>query len=350
MTQMMKRWQLSSFGAENLYIAEVPLPEPGHDELLVKVSAVSLNYRDKLVLDGKLLPDHPRMPFTPVSDMAGVVVAIGAGVSRFSPGNRVTGNFWTQWLEGDAPEDMIRHGRSLGGPLPGMLTEYVVLHENVAVASPTSLSDEEVSTLPVAALTAWFALVETGKLRKGQRVLVQGTGGVALAGLQLALALGAEVTVISRSEERLQRAKALGASGLINTSMAPEWSKQAAELSGGDGFDHILELIGGDNLRQSADALAPGGQISQIGFLKSSEMILPALPLMLKRAVIQGITVGHRRAFDDLCRAVDRHQIKPVIDKIYDFSDARTAFTHLERGPFGKIVIHIDSGQPVYKP
>ena len=341
MAQMMKRWQLSSFGTENLHLAEVPLPEPGHNELLVKVSAVSLNYRDKLVLEGKLLPDLPEMPFTPVSDMAGVIVATGPGVSRFTTGNRVTGNFWTQWLDGDAPEDMVHHGRSLGGPLPGMLAEYVILHEDVAVASPDPLSDEEVSTLPVAALTAWFALVETGNLRKGQRVLVQGTGGVALAGLQLARALGAEVTVLSRSEKKLQRAKALGASGLINTSLTPEWSLRVAELTGGCGFDHILELIGGDNLRQSADALAPGGRIAQIGFLKGNEMILPAFPLMLKRAVIQGITVGHRRALEDLCQIVDRHQIKPVIDKIYNFADAQAAFTHLEEGPFGKIVIRI---------
>ncbi|MCS5990686.1 NAD(P)-dependent alcohol dehydrogenase [Klebsiella variicola subsp. variicola] len=215
-----------------------------------------------------------------------------------------------------------------------MLAEYVILHEDVAVASPDSLSDEEVSTLPVAALTAWFALMETGNLRKGQRVLVQGTGGVALA-------LGAEVTVLSRSEEKLQRAKALGATGLINTSLTPEWSLQATELSGGHGFDHILELIGGDKLRQSANALAPGGWITQIGFLKGNEMVLPAVSLMLKRAFIQGITVGHRRALEDLCQTVDRHQIKPMIDKIYDFFDVRAAFTHLERGPFGKIVIRI---------
>ncbi|MDM2926712.1 NAD(P)-dependent alcohol dehydrogenase [Citrobacter sp. Cpa228] len=341
MAQMMKRWQLSSSGTENLHLTDVPLPEPEHNELLVKVSAVSLNYRDKLVLEGKLLPDLPEMPFTPVSDMAGVVLAAGPGVTRFRTGDRVTGNFWTQWLDGDAPEDMVHHGRSLGGPLPGMLAEYVILHEDVAVASPDSLSDVEVSTLPVAALTAWFALVETGNLRKGQRVLVQGTGGVALAGLQLARALGAEVTVLSRSEEKLQRAKALGASGLINTSLTPEWSLRAAELTRGRGFDHILELIGGDNLRQSADALAPGGRITQIGFLKGNEIILPAVPLMLKRAVIQGITVGHRRSLEDLCQAVDRYQIKPVIDKIYNFSDAGAAFTHLERGPFGKIVIRI---------
>lgn len=341
MTQLMKRWQLSSFGTENLHIADVPLPEPGFKELLIKVSAVSLNYRDKLVLAGKLLTDVPRMPFTPVSDMTGVVVSAGPGVSRFRPGDRIVGNFWTQWLDGDAPEDMVRHGRSLGGPLPGMLSEYVVLHEDMAVGSPENLSDEEASTLPVAALTAWFALVETGKIRRGQKVLVQGTGGVALAGLQLARAFDAEVTVLSRSEEKLQRAKSLGAAHLINIRTVPEWSKQADEITGGHGFDHILELIGGDNLRHSADALAPGGRIAQIGFLGGEQIVLSAIPLMLKRVIIQGITVGHRRALEDLCRAVEHHQIKPVIDKIYSFSEAKTAFSHLDRGPFGKIVIRI---------
>lgn len=342
MTQMMKRWQLTSFGAGNLHIADVPLSEPGLKELLIKVSAVSLNYRDKLVLEGKLLPDAPKMPFTPVSDMAGVVVSVGPGVSRFSPGDRIMGNFWTQWLDGDAPEDMARHGRSLGGPLPGMLSEYVILHENVAVASPDNLSDEEASTLPVAALTAWFALVETGKIRRGQQVLVQGTGGVALAGLQLARAFGAEVTVMSRSEEKLQRAKSLGAAHLINTRLTPQWSQQATELTGGHGFDHIMELIGGDNLSHSADALAPGGRIAQIGFLGGEQMVLSAVPLMLKRAVIQGITVGHRRGLEDLCRAIEHYNIKPAIDKIYNFSDARAAFAHLGKGPFGKIVIRIE--------
>lgn len=341
MAQRMKRWQLTSFGSEHLQLVEVPVPVPGRNELLIKVSAVSLNYRDKLVLEGKLLPDAPQMPFTPVSDMAGVVVSAGPGVSRFSPGDRVMGNFWTGWLDGGAPEDMARHGSSLGGPLPGMLSEYVILHEDVAVTSPASLSDEEASTLPVAALTAWFALVETGKIKSGQRVLVQGTGGVALAGLQLARAFGAQVTVLSRSEEKLQRATSLGAAHVINTRLIPEWSAHAVALNGGHGFDHILELIGGDNLHHSAHALASGGRIAQIGFLGGDKMVLSAIPLMLKSAVIQGITVGHRRALEDLCRAVEHYQIKPVVSKIYRFSDAKAAFAHLEQGPFGKIVIRM---------
>lgn len=162
-------WQLPTFGLENLELAQRPVPRPGRNELLVKVGAVSLNYRDKLVINGELLPEPPPMPFIPVSDMTGEVVERGSQVHRFKVGDCVMGNFWTQWLDGEPPRAMLKHGLSLGGPLPGMLAEYVVLSEEVAVATPSSLSDEEASTLPVAALTAWFALVEAGGLRRGRR-------------------------------------------------------------------------------------------------------------------------------------------------------------------------------------
>lgn len=205
---MMKQWQLPAFGLANLELVEVPVPEPASRELLIRVAAISLNYRDKLVVEGELLPEMPALPFVPVSDMVGEVVAVGAGVTRFGPGDRVCGNFWAHWIDGEPPAEMARHGRSLGGPLPGMLAQYVVLHEDVVVSAPTSLTDEEAATLPVAALTAWFALVEMGGLRAGQTVLVQGTGGVALFGLKIAQALGARVIVTSRSAAKLARAGA----------------------------------------------------------------------------------------------------------------------------------------------
>ncbi len=341
MSETMKRWQLPSFGLKNLELAEAPVPTPTSNEVLIRVAAVSLNYRDKLVVEGELLPDRPAMPFVPVSDMAGEVVAIGANVSRFKIGDRVLGNFWTQWLDGAPPREMTRHGLSLGGPLPGMLSEYVTLHEDVAVKAPASLTDEEAATLPVAALTAWFALIETGHLKTGQTVLVQGTGGVALFGLQFAKAFGASVIVTSRSAEKLERAEALGAFGVIDTRANPDWSVSALDLTGGRGADHVLELIGGDNISQSAAALASGGRIAQIGFMKGSEIVLSAVPMMLKRAIIQGISVGHRRAFEDMNRAIDEHGIKPVIDRAYAFEDVHAAFDHLERGPFGKVVVRL---------
>jgi NADPH:quinone reductase-like Zn-dependent oxidoreductase len=337
----MKVWQLPAFGLNNLVIGERPMPLPGPGEILVKVGAVSLNYRDKLVVNGQLLPELPAMPFVPVSDMAGEVVEVGEQVGRFRAGDRVMGNFWTQWIDGEPPQAMLKHGLSLGGPLPGMLAQYVVLAEEVVVATPASLSDEQAATLPVAALTAWFALVEAGGLREGQTVLVQGTGGVSLFAMQIAQALGARVIVTSRSEEKLQRAKALGAWGGINTSEYPAWGDIANELTSGEGVSHVLEMIGGDNLGQSIEALGRAGHIYQIGFLGDKEVRLPAVSLMLRRATLQGVSVGHRRAFEDMNRAIDRRGIKPVIDSVFAFADVLAAFDRLEQGPFGKVVIQV---------
>lgn len=341
MSDTMRAWQLPTFGLSNLELAERPIPSPGPGEVLVKVGAVSLNYRDKLVVEGQLLPDRPAMPFIPVSDMAGKIAAIGDGVTRFVVGDRVMGNFWTQWIDGAPPPEMRRHGQSLGGPLPGALAEYVVISEDVAVATPSSLSDEEASTLPIAALTAWFALVETGRLTAGQTVLVQGTGGVSLFGLQIAAALGARVIVTSRDAGKLERAKKLGAFDGINTSVTPAWAAEALKATEGNGVDHILEMIGGDNLHQSLEALASGGHIAQIGFLGGEDISLTAVPLMLRRAVIQGISVGHRCSFEEMNGAIERHGIKPVIDHVYPFGEAHAAFAHLDRGPFGKVVLSI---------
>lgn len=339
MSETMRAWQLPTFGLRHLELAERPVPTPGAGEILVRVRAASLNYRDKLVVEGQLLPSPPAMPFVPVSDMAGEIAAVGKGVTRFAIGDRVMGNFWTQWIDGAPPPEMLHHGHSLGGPLPGVLADYVVIGEDVAVRAPTTLSDEEASTLPIAALTAWFALAETGQLKAGQTVLVQGTGGVALFGLQIATALGARVIVTTRDARKLEKAKALGAFHGIDTSVTPTWATDALNATGGNGVDHILETIGGDNLRQSLEALAIGGRISQIGFLAGSDLTLAAVPLMLRRAVIQGISVGHRRAFEAMSTAFERHRIKPVIEHVYAFDEARAAFAHLDRGPFGKVVV-----------
>jgi NADPH:quinone reductase-like Zn-dependent oxidoreductase len=245
---------------------------------------------------------------------------------------------------------MLKHGLSLGGPLPGMLAEYVVLPEEVVVTAPSSLSDEESATLPVAALTAWFALVEAGALRKGQTVLVQGTGGVSLFGLQFAQALGARVIVTSRSDDKLDRAKALGAWAGINTARVPAWAQAAVELTDGDGVDHVLELMGGDNLGQSVQALAGSGHILQIGFMNDTEIRMPAIPLQLRRATLRGVSVGHRRAFEEMNQAIDRHGIKPVIDQVFAFTDVPAAFARLEQGPFGKLVIKVGESRSNHLP
>ncbi|WP_121041118.1 zinc-dependent alcohol dehydrogenase family protein [Stenotrophomonas rhizophila] len=338
---MMKVWQLPATGLSHLEMVQRPIPAPGPNELLVKVAAVSLNYRDTLVINRALLQDHPAMPFVPVSDMAGAVVATGAGTTRFKAGDRIVGNFWTQWLDDDPPVEMLRHGLSLGGPLPGMLAEYVVIHEDAAVHSPSSLTDEEACTLPVAALTAWFALTEAADVRAGQTVVVQGTGGVSLFGLQFASALGARVIVTSRSDDKLSRARSLGAWATINALQTPDWAHAVVKLTEGEGAHHILEMIGGDNLRQSVEALAGGGHILQIGFMEDAELRLPAIPLQLRRATLRGVSVGHRRSFQEMNHAIDSFGIKPVIDQVFSFSEALVAFKRLEDGAFGKVVIRV---------
>ena len=337
----MKRWQLRQAGRKHLELAEVTIPKPGPGEVLVRVSAVSLNYREKLVLDG---PGYAggAAPFTPGSDMAGEVVATGAGTQRFREGARVIANFQTDWVEGPVPR--ANGGvRSLGGNAPGVLAEYVAMPEGWLVASPTTLDDAQASTLPCAALTAWTALVELGALRPGQTVVTQGTGGVSLFAVQLASAMGARVIVLSGDEGKLTRARALGAAHGIHRHHTPDWEQVVLELTGGQGADHILELVGGEHVAHSARALAPGGRISLIGVLEGFEARLPVFPLFQTQGVLQGIVVGHRRGLERLVQAVDTLALKPVIDATYPLAELPAALEHLDRGPFGKLVIRVRS-------
>lgn len=333
----MKKWSVESPGIQHLKLETVPVPTPGEHEVLVRVEAVSLNYRDLGVVSGE---DGAPMPFpcTPGSDLAGSVVAKGSRVTRVSEGARVIGTFWAGWRDGEWPPT----ARVLGGSLPGVLAQYVVLHEDWLVSAPSTLDAVQASTLPCAGLTAWFALVETGRLRAGQIVLVQGTGGVALFGLQLARAHGAKVIVTSGSEAKRRKAIELGASYTIDRSAHPQWDAQAREYTGGRGVDHIFELAGGDNLRTSLAALRQGGRISLIGVLGEPTMTFPSVPSFLTRPVIQGIGVGHRRALEDLVRAVDAIELKPVVDTTYSFEQLPDALAHLERGAFGKLVVKVN--------
>lgn len=339
MKTTMQQWQLSSYGLGNLKRVETAIPQPGPGEVLVAVQAVSLNYRDKLVVENGmgLSLDWPQVP---ASDMSGRVVRTGAGVTRFQEGERVIAAFRPEWLDGHASPGSARvpSMRTLGGPLPGVLAEYVCFPESWLVAAPKTLSDIEASTLPVAGLTAWFALVEKGGLCAGQSVLVQGTGGVALFGLQIAKAMGAQVIITSSSDEKLQRAQALGADMLINRQREP-WAEAVYRLTEDKGVDHILELAGGHDLANALTAVAVGGRISQIGVIEGMEMTGDVGMLMRKDAVIQGISVGHRRSLEDFARAVDTIRLKPVIDSCYAFSEAPAAFERLSQGAFGKVVI-----------
>jgi NADPH:quinone reductase-like Zn-dependent oxidoreductase len=340
MAETMRRWTMDAIGRNRLTLATTPLPRAAPGEILVKVSAVSLNYRDKLVIEtGMGLP--LTFPFVPASDMAGVVEAIGPGATRFKPGDRVISTFSPGWIDGlNVGTARKPPYKTLGGVHPGVLSEYIAFPEDWLSAAPTSLDDAEASTLPCAALTAWFALVELGALRAGHTVVVHGTGGVALFGLQIAKAHGAEVIVVSGSDNKLAKAKALGATHGINRN-AGDWVEAAYGLTGERGADHVLEIVGGAHLGRSIEAVKVRGRISVIGVLEGFEVSGPVGPLMLKSVAVQGIGVGHRRALEDLTRAIDRLALKPTIDARYELADLPQALDHLDRGPFGKIVVEL---------
>lgn len=338
MAETMQRWSMNALGRENLKLTQEPVPKPGPGEVRVRVNAVALNYRDKMVIEG-MMPIPLSFPFTPASDMAGVVDSIGEGVTRFQLGARVISTFFPEWIDG-RPQADARHlpYKTSGGYFPGMLAEYVIVNENGLVAAPETLDDVEASTLPCAGLTAWFALVERGNLRAGQSVLVQSTGGVAIFALQIAKALGAEVYVTSGSDEKLARAKKLGADRGVNR-LKGDWAEALLTLTQDRGIDHIIETVGGENLQHSLRAVAVHGRISVIGVLAGSEITLSAGELLLKSPVIQGIGVGHRRALEEFVRAVEVTGLKPVIEQRYRFDQLEQALEHLDRGAFGKIVL-----------
>lgn len=335
----MKAWQRQGVGLENMKLMDLPIPEPEPKQLLVRVKAVSLNFRDKAIVDGVYLPELMTKPFVPVSDASGEVVAVGSEVTKFKKGDRVTSHMFTKWLDGSP--DKNDGANALGGPLDGGLAEYMLLEEDATVMTPASLTDEEASTLPVAALTVWFSLVEYGKIKAGDTVLVLGTGGVSVYAVQIASALGARVIVTSSSNEKLERVKALGAKDVINYVETPDWEKEVLKLTNGEGVQHILEVVGGQSINRSIEALALQGHIYIIGFLESMMAEVNLFSLLAKQAHIQGINVGHRRAFDDMIRAFDELNIKPVIDTVYSFDQAIEAYKHLYKGAFGKIVIKV---------
>jgi len=340
MSDRMKLWTIDRLGADRLTLGEAPIPTPGPGEVLVRTRAISLNYRDKLVLEtgmGMAL----NFPFTPVSDLSGEVVAAGEGVDRFAVGDRVISTFIPFWKDGQASGNAAAPGYpTLGGKYPGVAAEYVALSQDALTVAPISLSHEEASTLPVAGLTAWFALVEEGKLAPGQTVLLQGTGGVSLFGVQVAKAAGARVIITSGDPAKLERAKALGADHVIDR-RAGDWAQAAIDLTDGRGVDHVLEVAGGPSFGQSLKAAAVRGQIAVIGLLDGDVLSGEVFPVLLKQLSVRGIVVGHRRAQEDFVRFVDASGLKPVIDQVYDFADLPAALAHLDRGPFGKIVLKV---------
>ncbi len=335
----MKAWELNGFGLQNLKLADRPIPKPAPNEALVRIKAVSLNCRDKLIYDGIYNPDL-RFPIVQGADATGEIVETGKQVTRFRVGDRVVTHYATRWLDGEPQGDESVH--TLGNTISGSLAEFVALNEQALVAKPQYLTDEEASTLPVAALTAWMALVEKGQLKAGQTVLIQGTGGVSIFGLQLATALGAKVIVTSSSDEKLARAKTLGAVDGINYSRVPNWEEAVLALTAQKGVDHVLEVVGDNGLSKSITATKPGGQVSVIGILNGLTSTIELWRVLKNQVVLRGIGgAGHRRAFQDMNKALAKFQLRPVIEALYPFADTLSAYRHLERGAFGKVVIQV---------
>jgi NADPH:quinone reductase and related Zn-dependent oxidoreductases len=335
----MKAWLLNDFGLENLQLADVDTPTPGPGELLVKVGAVSLNFRDKAIVDGFYEPHLVPKPLIPVSDAAGAVVAVGEGVTRFVPGDRVNSHLYSHWIDGAPAADEPMW--CLGSPLPGGLAEYMIIHQDSAVLAPASMSDEEASTLPIAALTAWYALMDIGKLQPGQTVLVQGTGGVSVFAAQIAHAYGARVIATSSSDANLTRIKSLGADEGINYRTHPAWEEKVLELTDGKGVDVTIDVAGGKGINQSVAATKVTGTIAQVGFLTGQTAELDLMPLIFRQTTLRGIAVAPRTSFDRMNPFLNKHGIKPVIEQVYDFEQAVEAYRHLSRGAFGKIVIKV---------
>jgi NADPH:quinone reductase-like Zn-dependent oxidoreductase len=337
----MRAYQLPKGGAgiDALTKVERPQPKPGHRQVLVKVAACSLNFRDLGIVRGTYrvpVPDN----IVPLSDGAGEVVEVGSDVRRVKVGDKVAGCFFQRWPGGEAPPDA--HATALGGGVDGMLAEYVVLEEDGVVKVPAHLSLDEGATLPCAAVTVWHAMMEHGKMIAGQTVLLQGTGGVSVFGLQLAHAMGMQSVITSSSDEKLAKAKTLGASHAINYKTTPDWEKSAMEFTQGRGVDHVVEVGGQGTLTRSFGALKIGGKISMIGNLSGAATELNPGLIMGRRANIQGISVGSTQMFEALNRAIAASKIKPVIDKVFGFDDVKAAYNHMAAGAhFGKIVIRV---------
>jgi len=333
----MRAYQLPAGGSiDALVEVDLPMRKPAHRQVLVKVAACSLNYRDLAIALGRYRAPS-KANLVPLSDGAGEVVEVGAGVMRFKPGDRVAGCFFQRWSGGRPEPDT--QASAVGGAIDGMLAEYVVLEEDGAVKLPAHLSFEEGAALPCAGVTAWHAVVEHGRTIAGSRVLVQGTGGVSIFALQFARMLGAEVVVISSSDDKLARAKALGATHLINYKTTPEWDKAVLDLTGGQGVDQVVEVGGAGTLVRSLNAIRLNGSISLIGVLAGAAEINPML-MLVKRANVQGISVGSRQMFEAMNRAIAANGMKPVIDKVFPFAETHAAYRHLQSAAhFGKVVI-----------
>jgi len=337
-TRTMRALEARDFSIDALKLGERPVPKARRGEILVRIKAASLNYRDLAILTQKYMATLP-LPYVPASDCGAEVVEVGEDVTRFKVGDRVTPLYTQGWHDG-YPTPEQRTKRTLGAPLSGVLQDYVVVPAEDAVSIPSNLSDAEAATLPIAALTAWSTLQEGG-IKAGDTVLVQGTGGVALFALQFAKIMGARVVALSSSDEKLGRAKQLGADVGINYRVTPGWGLAVKEATGGRGVDIIVETAGA-TMEQSLAAVAFGGFIGIVGFVAGMKAEIPLRSIIGPMIRIQGIAVGSRARFEAMNRAIALHKLKPVVDSTFPLEKAAEAFRHMEQGKhFGKVVISI---------
>lgn len=337
----MKAYEIQgSFGLDNLKLVERPETRPGPGQVLIRIKAASLNYRDLMTVEGAYNPRQP-LPLVPCSDGAGEVVDVGEGVTRVKKGERVVGIFAQRWLAGEPDYDTARS--TLGGPYDGMLREYALLNQDGVVVFPEYLKYEEAATLPCAALTAWNALMEGGPIRPGDTVLLLGTGGVSIFALQFAMVAGARTIITSSSEEKLARAKDLGAWRTINYAEIPDWDREVMKLTSKRGVDRVVEVGGAGTFGKSLNSVRYGGSIKMIGVLSGVEARVSVIPILMKGITVRGVFVGSREMLESMCRAVSLFKIKPVIGRVFGFSEAIEGFKLMKAGGhFGKIVIRFE--------
>lgn len=333
----MRAWMITDgFGLANLKLEKVDEPELKDHQVRVKIQAASLNYRDLMVLSGHYNPKQP-LPLIPLSDGAGVVVEVGSKVKKVGLGDKVCATFSQSWSHGPPTTDTYKN--TLGSPVPGMLKEHGVFHEDGLVKYPEHLDFIEASTLPCAGVTAFNAIMCQG-LKSGDTVLLQGTGGVSLFSLQLAKVLGLNIIITSSSDEKLKKAQDLGASQCINYIKCPDWAKEVQNLTQGFGVDAVVEVGGAKTLASSIRSVKKSGAIYLIGVLSGALEPLDLRPVLMNNLNIQGIFVGSKAEFIGLNRVVSHAKLRPVIDKVFSFNDAPEAFSYLSSAKhFGKVCI-----------
>ena len=326
-------------GIDGLALVDKPVPEPGQGEVLVRLKAATLNYRDLIAVKGGY-GSRQKFPLVPLSDGAGVVERVGPGVREFAAGDRVIGSFFENWIAGEPSETKMRS--ALGGAVDGVLSEYRIFPKHALVETPEHLSDVEAAALPCAGVTAWSAVVKLGGLKPGQTVLTQGSGGVSLFAIQFAKMCGARVIATSSSDAKIERVKQLGADFTLNYKATPDWGKKAREWTG-RGVDLVVEVGGVGTLNESIRATRIGGTIAFIGVLAGPPTSDSRLPLMvMQQQRLQGVTVGSVEDLQAMADAITVHRMKPVVDRIFPFDQAKQAFSHMESGAhFGKVAIAI---------